>query len=631
MRRNALAGFLWSMTLLSVTGCSHLVETRAIEQFTQAIVAEDLGELKGATSDDFSRIALRDDAAIEELKVLRIPDGKVTVLEVKEVSDDEKTVFVDVGEDDARKQRLRYRLVRDEGRRKWVVDDLDIVKKRKNMTSVKPITEQMDLLLTVREFDSAWRSGDRRQVLAVTTGDFRNELARLPPGYLLEVAREVVGTAPRSSRHPEAHLDDNVAVVRLPRAVGVLTLNLKQVDERWRVTDAALEARKNEDAILSVRKKIAVVNSADAFLDAYRDQKQDALSQLSTPQFFKGAIRLASLSAVALPDLRKAGTTFEADVQGTHANLTVTTDNSVVNISMLREERDSVDDAVGYRVDDVTIYDLFGQNSKQGKRLSALFSARAIPVIYSEALATRDIETLRINSTLDLNQRVWNALHPHSLRGLPMHIYGEGRPEIVKTEFNGPITLVTVIDGGRQVVFDIRDIKGQMLVHDVRTQTPGLPESMKDTLELFVPLQNYISGVENASLATVQRSASWDFNRRVWHQVRSMPLESRSIVRNLRAPLASIQRTREQAMLRFGNDEFGARVIFVNEHGRYLIDEINAVVDAREEGLKALLIARVRKGVTIESAARTVPPAGQQAADNPAATQTAAPIAQELR
>ena len=62
---------------------------------------------------------------------------------------------------------MQYNLVRDEKSSKWVVDDIILQQKPKDVTANKTITEQMDLLLAVQDFMIAWHTGKPEQVKAV--------------------------------------------------------------------------------------------------------------------------------------------------------------------------------------------------------------------------------------------------------------------------------------------------------------------------------------------------------------------------------------------------------------------------------------------------------------------------------
>src|SRR5690606_16859818 len=121
--------------------------------------------------------------SLDDLKILNLPKGKVSVASIEDVSPSEKKVTVEVGET---KKQVLYKLTRKPGSRKWLVDDI-YLKQRKageDKTITKSVTETMDLLLTVREFLDSWETGDREDVLSVTTPELQELLAALSPVHL---------------------------------------------------------------------------------------------------------------------------------------------------------------------------------------------------------------------------------------------------------------------------------------------------------------------------------------------------------------------------------------------------------------------------------------------------------------
>ena len=171
----AIRSLMWftGLALCMVgSGCAHMIESRAINAFAKNLEAQNLDGLKVVTSEDFNKRALRTATALEDLKILRIPDGKTLIVDVEQVSDEKKRVTVQVGED---KKEVFYELTRDDSG-KWVIDDIYLKQKKKGIEAYKSVTEQMDLLLTVREFLDAWGHGDREQVLSITTPKLRTAL-----------------------------------------------------------------------------------------------------------------------------------------------------------------------------------------------------------------------------------------------------------------------------------------------------------------------------------------------------------------------------------------------------------------------------------------------------------------------
>ncbi|MFO1095061.1 MAG: hypothetical protein U0992_17405 [Planctomycetaceae bacterium] len=178
----------WIRTLcacvaLTLTGCANLMTSRAIDGFSKGLAKGDVNELKQVTSKRFADLALRLPEAGTDLKVLNLPKGKTTVLKTENLSDDKKHVTVQVGDSAEKHQTLEYHLVRVPGETGWVVDDIFVTQSKgdKKGEVTKSVTEQMDLLLTVREFIAAWKTGTREEVLDITDDELRAALADLPP------------------------------------------------------------------------------------------------------------------------------------------------------------------------------------------------------------------------------------------------------------------------------------------------------------------------------------------------------------------------------------------------------------------------------------------------------------------
>ena len=104
MSRRDAAWLAVVLGLIAPAGCSHLVETRSVTRFTGAFEDRDISALRDATSTEFQKRALRDKSAVEAMDLLELPEGKVSVAEVEEVSvydwrtDDRLRAVLAVGE-----------------------------------------------------------------------------------------------------------------------------------------------------------------------------------------------------------------------------------------------------------------------------------------------------------------------------------------------------------------------------------------------------------------------------------------------------------------------------------------------------------------------------------------------------
>lgn len=574
---------LW-LSWLSLSGCANVVETRTIELFSKALESGDLQQLKKATSTDFEERALRQNAALDDLKLLRLPTGDLEIDKVEEVSPTVKRVTVMVGES---KQKLKYQLKLDPRTKKWVVDDIYLKQKKEGVTATKSVTEQMDLLLSVREFLDAWKDGDREDVLRTVTPDFAEALRPLPPAYLNRLTQQIVGKQKTGKRlQPRAQLDENTAHVRLPIAVGELWLTAKRTDGHWLVDEVEINSREEKEAVPSTRQLAQVTHAATAFLNAYQTGDKSSLQALCTTKFFNSSLAPANLSQVTLPsgDVPaenvqiqvawqgfSAGNAEESKLRGKHSDFVVEGPNEVLKLSLLREDADDSDHKAKYLIEEVTLYEL---DSRQEKRLSALFTAHALVQIFAEALASHDLDTLRSNSSLDFRRRAWDPIHVGTLDRMPLHEIEDATPKVQSTVFNGSLTEVTVTQGSRALTYMLQDRQGELLVDDVLMPTIGRPSSLKATLELMLPVLEFADGTRLGQLDALQRNSSRDFNRLVWHVTPKIPNSGYDIAQHLQTPLVSIDQTDDRAKLVLGNDKFGAHVTLIRESGRFVVDEL---------------------------------------------------------
>ncbi len=577
----AAAFVLW----LSFAGCANVVETRSIAQFTKAMESGNLEQLKDATSTAFEQRALRQDAALEDLKLLRLPTGDLEIDKVEDVSPTLKRVTVLVGES---KQKLKYQLKLDPQTKKWVVDDIYLKQKKDGVTATKSVTEQMDLLLSVREFLDAWKDGGRDDVLRTVTPEFAEVLRPLPPAYLNRLTKQVVGRHQKAGKRtqPRAQLDENTAHIRLPIAVGELWLTAKRLDGHWLVDEIEVNSREEKEAVPSTRQLAQVTHAATAFLDAYNAGDKTSLQMLCTPKFFSGSLAPANLSQVPLPSgdvpaesvqihvAWQESTANDPEMQqlrGKHSDFVVEGPSEVLKLSLIREDGDDASHLAKYLVEDVTLYEL---DSRQEKRLSALFTAHALVQIYAEALAGRDLDALRLNASPDFERRVWRRVHAGTLQDMPFTEIEDAAPKVQSTVFAGPLTEVTVTQGSRALTYVLQDKQGKLLVDDVLMPTLGRPNSLKTTMELMLPLLDFAGGVRLGQLEMLKRYSSRDFNRLVWQQTPKMPSLSQDIAQHLHAPLVSIEQTDDRATIVLGDDKFGAQVTLVRESGQFVVDEV---------------------------------------------------------
>ncbi len=583
--RSGPCSALWLIGLMAWSGCAHLMETRTIEAFTKALDKGDLEQLKKSTSPRFGERALRQELALEDLKVLRLPTGDIEIVEVDETSPTLKKVTVTVGES---KQRLKYQLKLDPNSKKWVVDDIYLKQKHQGVTATKSVTEQMDLLLSVREFFEAWKNGGRDDVLKCTSPEFTDVLKALPPEHLSRLTQQIVGRQKTGKRlQPRAQLDEQIAYVRLPIGVGEMVLTMKNIDKRWAVDEVAINSTNEKEAIPSARQLAQITVAATGFLTAYQAGDKSALKQVTVPKFFDNSLAASDLSQVKLPggdlspdnvqtQIAWQGFSTSDDPQirqlsGKHSDFIVEGPEEILKLSLLRQEGEDASQPVRYLVEDVTLFEL---GTKQEKRLSALFTAHALVQVFAEALAARDLETLKWTSSSDFADRVWKRVQSNTLHKLPLQGIEEGPIKIQSTVFSGAITEVTVTQGSKALTYVLQDRRGELFLDDVLVPSIGRPSSLKTTLDLVLPVLSFADGFTSGQLDVLARNSSRDFNRLVWSQSTRIPSLNFDVAAHLETRLVSIEQTGDRAVVVLGDDRFGARVTLLRESERHVIDEM---------------------------------------------------------
>lgn len=626
-------------------GCAHFMEGRAIDRFAEALSEKDLGRLKNRSSTRFEQKALRLAEALDDFEVLHLPDGKTSVVKVEEVSESERKVTVEVGEG---KKKLLYKLVREDGSGEWVVDDIYVRQKRKGLLAARSVTEQMDLLLSVREFLAAWDRGERGEVLAVTTPRLQKVLAELPPEYLTRLTRRVIGEkSERSDLRPKAELDGEAAIVTVSRSTGKMVLAFKQLDGGWKLDEAAVESAGDADHIASLMKLAAVLKSSSQFLTAYTSGDRKSLESVCTEKLYGESLAHADFRQVPLPaavPLKIAGedrasriddrdslaaskdaarssigdrqspaeasANYEVKLQDRRADFIVKGRREWLKLSLVREDMGAdAETPARYLVEEVTLYDVAGG---EARRLSSVFTSQAIAQVFSEALVGGELTMLQKASTNDFNQRVWSRLDGRTLAGMPLPRLRAGVADaasvrhaflrIVRSRYEGPVTEIEGVLAGVPVTFVLQDRGGQVRVDDVRVTSHQRPDSLKRTLELMIPVRRFAAAVADGDIPTLQRTSSKDLNRLIWKQTRRVPAAAILAPKHLNAPLNSIETRGEEVMVTLGDDQWGAKVKLVTEYGRHVVDDALLVAGPLPEQR-----AEIKKAMRIELATGGMP------------------------
>ena len=555
---------------LCVSGCTSLMTAQAIQKFADGVASGDMRTLKSASSENFDEKALRLSESLDDLKILNLPTGKVSVAKIEAVSESEKHVTVEVGE---RKKEVLYKLTRAPGGRKWLVDDV-YLKQRKpgdDQEVTKSVTETMDLLLTVREFLDRWQTGGREEVLEVATPELAELLSDLSPTHLQQLTTQIVGTSQRGSHRPEARIEETRAVVMLPRVSGTLLIELTLSADHWRVNDVAVQSRKEDEQVRSTRRLAYVLRTAKRFLEAYEKTSLADLEPVCSGPFYRNSLAVADLSSVTIPSQQLLASPYEVQVHDGQADLLIEAPEATFVLTLSEREPGSIKQKIGsYEVSEVTIYENEGT---QVKRVSALFTAQAMLEIFHEALVSRDLARLKQASTADFNAQVWNGLDEELFGSLPLQEFEPDTPNVVATIFQGAVTEITVTQGTRAVTYVLRESNGRMAIDDVLLPVVNRPNSLKQNLQALIPVYGLARACFHGDVPGAAYVSSPELTRLVWAPLETIPDLDVDLVRHLTLPVSSLSMTDDRADLMLGSGETATRLTLSRTDDRFVVDE----------------------------------------------------------
>ena len=250
--------------------------------------------------------------------------------------------------------------------------------------------------------------------------------------------------------------------------------------------------------------------------------------------------------------------------------------------------------------------------------LSALFTAHATMLVFSEALRRGNLPLIRKTASRDFNKRVWDQIDDKLAARLPLDEIEDVRPIVLSTTFEGAVTEITVKQGSLALTYVLRDENRQMRVDDVHFPVQNRPTSLKTNLELMIPIHEFIAGIDTADIKRLQRTSSDDMNRLVWRQTDSIPQAGYVVPEHLQLKVSAVTLGEDEALVMLGDARHGAQIKLVHEHGRYVIDDV-LLIAGPESSQRANLKRTLRQQLAerglqtrkTRTVARPVSPANQ--------------------
>jgi hypothetical protein len=565
-----LGWFLLIPALCFSAGCTRTLTQQAVNRFTDSLNDKDDTELRLSVSQRFEDRALRRKEAMKDIDVLKIPSGKVKIVEVEEVAKNEVLAKAEVGSKEAPKHVV-YKLTRDPKIQRWVVDDVTLTQETGRGVVSRSAIEQLDLVMSIRDFIDAWKSGEPNQILAVTSPELREQMEPLPPVWLKQIAAQISEQTPQQKAlRPEARIKDDSAFVQ----VGRVYMEFQLVNDHWFVRDAALKDSNDEDDVRSVRKLATALHQSQEFLKAYTANDKDSLAKLATPEFHNGCLVAADLTQVPIPNSQLFEKPYEARQRRESLDLVLQSEQGTVLVSLIYQATKKGTTPERNAPPKVSEVSLAENGSQETRRLSAIFLGDTIVQLYAQALIDRDVPRLQSMSTRDFSDRVWTRMKPDIVQALPMPEIEPVAPVVEDIEYLGPTTQVTVRQGSRSLVYVLKATSGRVAVDDVLMPTMGRPNSLKVTAEHLIPVYEFIAGMAGNQVERLRSCSVESFNAMIWTQLSEVPELGFDPIVLLTQPLTGLQIGETVTSVRFGNGKSGAEVLLSRENGELKVHDV---------------------------------------------------------
>lgn len=550
-------------------------EQIAVQRFLTAVEMERLDAVRLTCSNRFVQKALSHRDSFTDLEVIGLPTGEVEVLKLDNASETEKRLQVAIGE---HRQKLTFKLQYDAEQQEWLVDDIFMRQKKDGVSATRSVSDQMQLLVSVRNFMEAAQNKDKPALLASTSHDFRQILADVPDQAFERIRTRIAGDKPMRSLKPEAILQEDRAGVKIHRLSGQLVMNLIVDEGEWKVDDVAVESREDQYHISSLRHTASVIKTGVDFLKAYQANDLKLLEQVSEPRFFRYNLSDADLSTFPLPVEEMMNSDYRIKAQGRIATIVIPVGEDVVTIEMKRDDfSDDENPSDEYRVLEVTHFDSLNNQQRQ---LSSVFTSQSTLKAFAQALTERDLEIISRLSTPEFNQLVWDRLDAESIRSLPIEGWQAGPYRVIWSNYQGKLAEFRVQHGEYVVTYQIRDWNGEQLVDDILVTMPNRPKSLKNTLSTVLPVHQFVTGIASDDLVQIQRSVSRDYNRLVWKHLAGVPTVAKNSLQYCLQPLGKIQIRGEEAEVQLTGAALGANVKLIRENEQWVVDEVHLLSHA---------------------------------------------------
>lgn len=584
------------LALGMASGCTNLLARRAIIQFSDSLASENFEQIKSTTSDQFEAKALRQPEALRDLTLMKLPQGNVKVLEVEPLTDTTKRAKVQIGKDEEHSQVVDYTLTLDQETHRWVVDDVIVGQRDDRGQEIRrSVSEQMDLLLSCREFLDDWQDAPRTDKLAHCTDELFRELNTLPDPWLNGLIEDIMGTDRRHSFRPDARLNGDRAVIRVPHPDGSLFIEFHQVANRWKVHNLAIEPKDEESTgVRSLMKLAQSLNQTSQFLNAFASGDKEKIKNYSSPEFYSRCLALGDFSRVEVPYTELTAAGFESKQYPDRSEILLESGTSTYVVTLRMVDVTGADGKAELsenRVDEVTLYDL---NGGGGKKFSAMLLSKSVINLFVEAIQERDTAKLKQLSSNDFNARVWDRDVARHFVILPYPNLGDAEPEVFATSYHGDIADVSVEINHVPMTFVLRLSQDLMVIDDVIIPNYALRPSLKENLELMLPIYEFASALHQQDLDTLVTQSGTGLDQIIWKQLNLVPEIARQLVRPMMSEVVGIEMTEEWTVVRTSDGQTTAEIRMIPEGPYFRVHDVILKNEA-DPGVEMAFMGTVRK------------------------------------
>lgn len=568
---------------------STAAEKRAVGQFVEALREENEPALLRVSSARFRQTAERSDDLFRDLKILKLPKSDVTVVEVQRVDENRREVIAKAESGG----KFQFLLEREESDSMWMVDDVLVRQFLKGTRTTKSTSEVLDLLATLRDFLEVWETGEREQILDMTSPALTASLSPLPTGWLKSLTSRIAsGYEKGMARRPEATMHDNSAIVKLPARNGHLVLSIVRADGQWWVDDVEAQNHREKHRPGSVKRQADAINAINGFLTAYVGNDKDALQVVTSKTFFDSSLKLADLSLISLPGSSDVPEHYDIRAFEDQLTFMIPFGKEIVRLDLTEQESASAS-PFRFLVRDVTLYE---KSTQRQRSLASLFTAPTRASVFLKAMAERNELMLEQITTPDFAEGTWKRAQMVGLTSklnLPQ-FYSEGMKWLDSRTIGDRTEVEFKTADGMIVLVRLQDLHGHLKVADVQYPNErGEVTSLKSQLELGLPLMEFATAWQEKDFAGVQRASSTDFNRLVWSHLHGLPARFANVSKLTEKP-AEVRVSPERASVVCGTGGQKVTTTLILEQGFWVIDEIRmAEANGQMAGMKSLLRSEI--------------------------------------